>query len=472
MELSLKTEQKQVLSQKMIQSAEILQMTAVQLEEYLNEQALENPVLELSEKRPEEFDRGELEKYQWICAHDEQNRYLYQKLESTEDEFPEWNIDTSGPESLKDYLWSQLVGKVQDPAQEEILQFMLESLDAKGYFTDSLRSVAERFAIPVDQVEALLRQIQELEPSGVGARSLEECLCLQLKHQGRLTDQIEKLVKCHLAQVAQNQLPQIAKELGLSLETVKEYCLTIKELNPKPGARFCDVRQMSYIVPDVIVVKFQDHFDILLNESLYPDITLNGEYVAMCARQEDETVKKYLLDKIHQVEWIKQCVAQRNTTLFRVVREILRRQEDFLHRGPQYLKPLRLVDVAEALEIHESTVSRAVRQKYLQCSWGIFPLNYFFPKAAAGRKAVDEDAKLGAQTEEQDDESPTIATATTADVKRELAELVRTENKKKPYSDRILAELLESKGFSLSRRTVSKYRESLGIPGTSRRKEY
>lgn len=466
MELSLKTEQKQILSQKMIQSAEILQMTADQLADYLNEQALENPVLELSEKRPEEFDRGELEKYQWICAHDEQNRYLYQKLESTEDEFPEWNIDTSGPESLKDYLWSQLVGKVQDPAQEAVLQFMLESLDVKGYFTDSLGSIAEQFRITEAQAESLLRQIQELEPSGVGARGLEECLCLQLQHQGRMTPQLEQMIHDHLPQVAKNQLPQIARELKLPLETVKEYCTVIKGLNPKPGARFSDVRQMSYIVPDVIVVKFQDHFDILLNESLYPDITLNGEYVAMCTRQEDAAVKQYLLDKIHQVEWIKQCVAQRNTTLSRVVREVLSRQAEFLHRGPRCLKPLRMADVAEALEIHESTVSRAVRQKYLQCSWGIFPLNYFFAKAAAGAAApvLPEDTLEAAV--------PVPVPATAADVKRELAELIRTENKKKPYSDRILAELLESKGFPLSRRTVAKYREELGIPGTSGRKEY
>ena len=162
----------------------------------------------------------------------------------------------------------------------------------------------------------------------------------------------------------------------------------------------------------------------------------------------------------------------------RVVREILSRQEDFLHRGPQYLKPLRMADVADVLEIHESTVSRAVRQKYLQCSWGIFPLNYFFAKAAAGQKNAGGQAAQGTETAgEASGESVASAaaapvTATAADVKRELAELIRTENKKKPYSDRVLAELLESKGFPISRRTVAKYREELGIPGTSGRKEY
>ena len=460
MELSLKTEQKQVLSHKMIQSAEILQMTAAGLEEYLNEQALENPVLELSEKRPEEFDHKELEKYQWICAHDEQNRYLYQKLESADDDFPEWNIDTSGPETLKEHLWSQLVGKVRDAKQEEILQFLLDSLDSKGYFKDGLEMVAERFQVPQEEAFRLLKMIQTLEPSGVGAQNLEDCLCIQLEHQGRLTPQLETCIREHLEQIAKNQLPQIAREMKLPLETVKEFGSIIRELEPRPGSRFSDVRQMVYVVPDVVVVKFQDHFDILLNESLYPDITFNQEYVSMCARQEDQEVKQYLLDKIHQVEWIKQCVAQRNITLSRVVRAILERQEEFLHRGPQYLKPLRMADIAEALEIHESTVSRAVRQKYLQCVWGIFPLSYFFARAAAGQKGMGEDGLEG----------PVKATA--SDVKRELAGLIRSEDKIRPHSDRVLAELLEARGYPISRRTVAKYREELGIPGASGRKEY
>lgn len=454
MELSLKAEQKQILSQKMIQSTEILQMASAQLEEYLNEQVLENPVMELTEWAPEEFDHGELEKYQWICAHDEQNRYLYQKMETADDDFPEWNVDASGPESLKDFLWSQLVSRPFTAKQEEVLQFMMESLDSKGYFTDSLESVAEQFGMKTEEVGELLLMIQELEPHGVGARSLEECLCLQLRHRGELTEGLEDFICHYLLELAKNQLPVIAKKMKISLDEVKEFCSIIRELNPKPGARFSDVRQFSYINPDVIVVKFKEHLDILLNESLYPDISLNREYVTMCAEQKDVEVKKYLMDKIHQVEWVKQCVAQRNTTLLSVVKEILKRQEAFFYGGPDQLKPLRMADVADTLEIHESTVSRAVRQKYLQCSWGIFPLDYFFAKAAANQE-IDRPAQ-----------------ATTTDVKRELAAVIRDEDKKKPYSDRVLAELLSEKGYVISRRTVAKYREELGIPGTTGRKEY
>lgn len=454
MEISLKLEQKQILSKKMIQSAEILQMASVRLEEYLMEQSLENPVLELTEREPEEFDHGELEKYQWICAHDEQNRYLYQRLEHSDDELPEWNVDVSNQESLCDYLWSQLVCRSFSAKEEEILQYMLECLDSRGYFMDSLAEVAERFSIKVEEAERLLREIQKLEPHGVGAKNLAECLCLQLEAGGELTKELEELICQHLTELAKNQLPVIAKAMKLSLDEVKQLCSKVRELEPKPGARFSDVRQFSYINPDVIVVKFSTHFDILLNESLYPDIRLNKTYVTMCTQQSDMEVKKYLLEKIHQAEWVKQCVAQRNVTLLSVVKEILHQQESFFQRGPKQLKPLRMADVAAVLEIHESTVSRAVRQKYLQCSWGIFPLDYFFAKAAANSEM-----------------NPSLQ-VTTTDVKRELVRIIQEENKKKPYSDRVLAELLEQKGYVISRRTVAKYRDELGILGTTGRKEY
>lgn len=458
MKLMLSNQQKQIISQKMILSAKILQMTAVQLDEYLGEKSLENPVLELAERPREEFDKKELEKYQWISAHDEQNRYLYQKMETEDQGIAAWDIEDEKQETLKDYLWSQLLGNDYTKKQERILDFMLESLDSKGYFLDPLESVASRFQVDTEEAEQLLKQIQKLEPAGVGARSLEECLILQLRAAGRLTDELECFVRKHLKTMAKNQLPVIAREMKLPLETIKEFCSLVRQLEPKPGARFSDVRHLSYIVPDLIVVKFKDHFGLMLNESLYPDIVLNMEYVRMCSTQEDPEVKKYLMDKIHQAQWLKKCVAQRNSTLFSVAQEILIRQEEFFKNGQNYLKPLRMADVAEALDIHESTVSRAVSQKYIQCTWGIFPMSHFFARAAV------ETGSEGAA-----DES---VQATVLDVKRTLAAMIQKEDHKKPYSDRILAELLEKEGFPISRRTVAKYREEMGIPGATGRKEY
>lgn len=378
MEQSLHTEKETALSREKIQSREILQMAAVRLKEYLEGQILENPVIELSEKAPEQFEKREMEKYQWIRTHDEQNRYLYQKMETNEEELPEWNLKKEDSESLWEHLWGQLLTRDWPAEWKEALRYLLHSLDYRGYFADSLEELARMFGLDSRQAEAILALVQSLEPAGVGARSLEECLCLQLERMGKRTPEAEAFVRDHLAELAGNQLSSIAQAMELPLEAVEEYARLIKELNPKPGAPFSDVRQVPYILPDVVVVKFRDHFDILLNESLYPDIFLNPEYLEMARTQTDPEVTGYLKEKIHQAEWLKQCVARRNRILFAVVQEILTRQMDFFRRGAAFLKPLSAAEVAAGIDVRESTVNQAVKDKYLQCPWGIFPLGYFF----------------------------------------------------------------------------------------------
>lgn len=461
MALELKQEQKQILSQKMIQSASILQMSAADLEEYLNEQSLENPVIDLVRKTPDQdTDKDsdkESETYQWISSHDEQNRYLYQKIETNEDEPPEWNFDTHQPESLADSLWEQLLVKHIPEEYEDDIKAILESLDERGYFSEPLEDFLTYFHMEESRFLTLLKLIQTLEPAGVGARSLSECLCLQLERKGLLTPTLEKFVQCDLEKMAKNQLPAIAKELSVSIREVKEYCDLVRTLDPKPGSYLGRVQRTQYIHPDVIVVKFKGHLDILLNESSCPDLSLNSGYMQMYQNSADSEVQDYLRKKISQAEWIRQCIAQRNATLFSVAREIVACQSAFFLEGPSALKPLRMADIADRLEIHESTVSRAVRMKYLQCTWGTFPLNYFFAKNAARSSDIF-------QTQGE--------SATAADIKAALRKIIGEEKKEKPYSDRALAEKLNEQGITISRRTVAKYREEENIPSASGRKEF
>lgn len=476
MELSLKTEQKQILSRKMIQSAEILQMASAELEQYLNDQSLENPVLELTEPKPAEQpvsgENKELEKYQWISAHDEQNRYLYQKMDAPdEDERPEWNMDLSQPESLYEHLWGQLLTRKWPRRWESALKFFLESLDSKGYFKDSEEEFAARFQLTPDETEQLIGLVQELEPAGVGARSLEECLKLQLLRSGELTPALDTFISAHLMEMAKNQLPAIAKAMKLPMEEIKSLCEVVRGLNPKPASLFTDVRQINYVVPDIVIVKFEGHLDLLLNESLYPDIRLSADYVRMSKEETDNEVRHYLNEKIRKVEWLKQCISQRNATLLSVAGDILRRQQSFFQHGPAALLPLRLADVAEDLGIHESTVSRAVKQKYLQCSYGIFPLSYFFPKASPSAASLQRRG-LGSGGFVPDGSQKGGADTTVRDVKDALRRVIDGEPKKKPYSDRVLAELLTEQGFAISRRTVAKYREEERIPSASERREF
>ncbi len=460
MDLKLQVKQTQTLSQRMIQSAEILQMTSQELNTYINELALENPVIDIVEPPTAEEQRESIEQQEWLNSFNEENYYLYQRQNNDDDyDFKSsWNINTDDGETLQDYLWSQLITENFTDQETEIIKFMLECLDNKGYLEESIETIASYFGTDTELVEDLLSDLQALDPSGVCARSLEECLKLQLERRNMLTPVLESIIDNCLEMVARNQIPAIARKLRLSPAETAGYCQIIKSLNPKPGVSFSSRDQLRYIIPDVTIVKFKDHFDILLNESMYPTIELNSYYRQMNQNPESSELKEYLGNKIRQAEWVKQCVTQRGKTLMQVSRAILEHQEEFFTFGPAHLSPLRLADIAQELDIHESTVSRAVSKKYLQCSWGVYPMNYFFSRSVAVQESSGNEN--GAQS------------VTAADIKRVLREIIEEENKKKPYSDRLLGEKLAERGISISRRTVAKYREEEGIADASGRKAY
>ena len=460
MDLKLQVKQTQTLSQRMIQSAEILQMTSQGLNTYINELALENPVIDIVEPPTAEEQRESIEQQEWLNSFNEENYYLYQRQNNDDDyDFKSsWNINTDDGETLQDYLWSQLITENFTDQETEIIKFMLECLDNKGYLEESTETIASYFGTDTEIVEDLLSDLQALDPSGVCARTLEECLKLQLERRDILTPVLESIIDNCLEMVAKNQIPAIARKLRLSPTETAGYCQIIKSLNPKPGVSFSSRDQLRYIIPDVTIVKFKDHFDILLNESMYPTIELNSYYRQMNQNPESSELKEYLGNKIRQAEWVKQCVTQRGKTLMQVSRAILEHQEEFFTFGPAHLNPLRLADIAQELDIHESTVSRAVSKKYLQCSWGVYPMNFFFSRSVAVQESSSSES--GTQS------------VTAADIKRVLREIIEEENKKKPYSDRLLGEKLAERGISISRRTVAKYREEEGIADASGRKEY
>lgn len=460
MDLKLQVKQTQTLSQRMIQSAEFLQMTSQELNTYINELALENPVIDIVEPPTAQEQRESIEQQEWLNSFNEENYYLYQRQNNDDDyDFKSsWNINTDDGETLQDYLWSQLITENFTDQETEIIKFMLECLDNKGYLEESIETIASYFGTDTELVEDLLSDLQALDPSGVCARSLEECLKLQLERRNMLTPVLESIIDNCLEMVAKNQIPAIARKLRLSPAETAGYCQIIKSLNPKPGVSFSSRDQLRYIIPDVTIVKFKDHFDILLNESMYPTIELNSYYRQMNQNPESSELKEYLGNKIRQAEWVKQCVTQRGKTLMQVSRAILEHQEEFFTFGPAHLSPLRLADIAQELDIHESTVSRAVSKKYLQCSWGVYHMNYFFSRSVAVQESSGNEN--GAQS------------VTAADIKRVLREIIEEENKKKPYSDRLLGEKLAERGISISRRTVAKYREEEGIADARGRKEY
>lgn len=459
MDLKLQTRQTQTLSQRMIQSAEILQMTAQELNTYINETALENPVMEISDSSAGGPERESIEQQQWLNSFNEENYYLYQRQNNDDDyDFKDsWNIDTDDGETLEDYLWSQLISENLSADDTQIIRYMLESLDDRGYLTESPKDIAADFKTDEKHILNLLSKLQELDPAGVCARNLEECLNLQLERRGLLTPVMKTLTCQCLEMIAKNQIPAIARKLRLSPAEAAGCCQIIRSLNPKPGMSFSSREQLRYIIPDVTIVKFKEHFDILLNEAMYPNIEINGYYKKMSREPESEEVKEYLGNKLRQAEWIRQCIAQRNRTLMDVSKAILEHQEAFFSKGPNHLLPLRMTDIADRLGIHESTVSRAVSHKYLQCSWGVYPLSFFFSRSVSRSENGLSSSSQGINA---------------AAIKLALREIIAGEDPKKPYSDRLLSEKLASRGITISRRTVAKYREEEGILDASGRKEY
>lgn len=455
MELKMEISQNQTISQKMIQSVEILQMNSVDLDRFLKNEALENPLIELMDQNMQESPNHDLQrKLEWLAETDRQNQVYYRQEIQDKNDSIDWKYQQENGELLADYLLSQLLLKELTKSESAIIKHIILSLDSRGYFTDNIAEFAQSLTVSEASVNASLVQVQNLYPAGVGARNLTECLLLQLSRLHPAHGLAREIVSGYLPQLGKNHLPVIARALNASLAEVIEACDIIRRLNPKPGNAFADRTQLKYITPDVIVTKLEDYYEILINEYQYSKITMNQYYLDILKQDPDEETKNYLNQKIKQAEWIKSCVIQRNFTLSRVARAIVENQTGFFSGGPNYKQPLKLNDIAAVLEIHESTVSRTIRDKYLQCSYGVFPMNFFFSSGFSAGTSTASASKAFSPDQ----------------IKTRIEEIIRKEDPHKPLSDREITEALSEQKVSISRRTVAKYRESIGIKDAGGRK--
>lgn len=456
MELNMSLSQKQVLSQHMVQSMEILQLSAQELESYIENLSMENPVIELAENhtsadsvRQEDLQR----KLDWLESTDYQNKVYYQSDRSAENQSDHWYNRTESDESLSDYLLSQLLLNRYSRQDYAVIKFMILSLNDQGYFTDDLSVVCDKFRISAEHAKELLSEIQALDPAGVAARNLKECLLLQLRRSRQDSPVIETVIEHHLEDIARNHLQDIARKLNISYDETMSICKLIRSFNPKPGSSFSSREHLRYISPDAVVIKLENQFEILINEYQYPKFHINAYYQELQQTTDDAETKKYLSEKIQQAKWVSGCIEQRTSTLSGVMHALVDMQHNFFLLGPGHKRPLRLSDIAKEVHLHESTISRTLRSKYLQCSWGVFPLSYFLTSAAT-KASPDTDEK----TPEQ--------------VKSFIQKIIDSENKQKPYSDQAISQKLEEDGIHISRRTVNKYRMEMNLPDKSGRKNW
>lgn len=450
MELSMTVAQKQILSQRMQQSAEVLQMGMITLFEYMQNVAIENPVVEWEEAYNEQEYNKVLQKLEWLDATDEQNRRYYQEEQEDQEENDDWKFKQQEGETLQEHLLYQINILPISAKQRKILSFIVQSIKEDGYLEqDSFYALKEKFHITQQQAEQALKYIQSLEPAGVGARNLKECLLLQLERKSQKYPLCETIIKQYLELLAKNQLHIIAKELKVKIVEVVEASEIIKKLCPKPGIGFSSKEKIEYIVPDIIIKQKEDNFFVIMNDKFLPKLKINGYYKEILSQDTSPAAKEYITTRVKQAEWTMQCIAKRESTLMKIAECIIQLQKPFFEQKNEGLLPMQLYDVAQKIGVHESTVSRAIKEKYLQCCRGIFPLSYFFSTA------------ISTNLEE---------TISSDNIKKMIVTLINQEDKKKPLSDRALAENLNEKGIEISRRTVAKYRDALGIAGASKRK--
>lgn len=446
--MELLQKQVQQLDQRQIQRLEMLQMSALELRDYLQELSQENPVVDLNDPpAPSEDVREDprLQHLRWLADTDRQNRY-YQGLWEYEDD-PIARIGVSGglEETLPQFLSRQLDRLRLDGDAARTVEFLASCLDGDGYLRPPLNELARDSGTPLPLLERGLAVLRTLEPAGVGADSLSQCLALQLERAG-VDGPALAIVREYLEPLARCRYRFIADRLGVSVDEVRAALKTIRELDPRPGAVFDQPGQTPYVYPDVFVEEVDGHFTARTRAGERPAFQINGYYKELLANSGQPEVKDYLRKKVQAAQDVLNAIAQRRDTLLRCAQAIVDRQEDFFRRGEQALRPLRMADVADAVGVHESTVSRAVREKYLQCQRGVYPLGYFFSRGGAG-----ED--MGA-----------------AAAKAALRRLIHGEDKAHPLSDQKLCEALAAEGCPISRRTVAKYRDELSIPGASGRR--
>lgn len=445
--------QVQRLSQQQLQGVELLQMSAQELESYLRELSQENPVVELEEhfapaqESPREEDL--LRRLRWLEDNDRQNHY-YQHIDEEELD-PLVRVSGTGglEETLVRFISRQLDRLGVEEELDRAVRYLAACLDGSGYLRFSLEELSGQTGIPLSRMKRALALLHSLEPAGVGAADLSQCLELQLLRIGEEGPALA-IVRDHLEALAKRHYRAIASALGITVEQVREAEGIIRELEPRPGAVFEQPEQVAYIQPDVFVVEEEGRFVARTRVGERPPFRISAYYRDLLSQSGEQEVREYLTGKLRQAEGVLWAIGQRERTLLRCAQAITERQQDFFRLGSQALVPLRMADVAQELGVHESTVSRSIREKYLQCARGVYPMSYFFSRSAT---ADQSGAAVGG----------TAARAL-------LKQLLDQEDKSRPLSDQKLSEEMERQGCPISRRTVAKYREEMNIPGASGRK--
>ena len=490
-------QQRMVMTPMLQQAMKILQLSTLELKEWVEKEMTENPVLEEEEagaEKPEtpglaeaddngaptesdlnyerakerhqtdvveqlrEGDRMSTETWALYGEGEEYGEYYGGRGESVSADDQEkrdfLEASITRETTLAEHLDWQLVLAAKDELQTKLGKVLIGNLDENGYLTDPLEEMAKAQGVAVQELERALQLVQSFDPPGVGARNLRECLLLQLEgRKGDLARKAYRVVAEHFEDVEKRRYPLIQKKLEISAEELREVLALIATLEPKPGRSFQE-NNTKYVTPDVSVRKIEGEYVVVLNDEPVPRLRISSYYRKMLKDKEalkTKETKAFLDNKIQSAMWLIKNIEQRRKTIYRVTEAIFRIQRDFLETGLTGLKPLTLKQVADMIGMHESTVSRVTTHKYVQTPRGLFELKYFFTSGLESEAGLD---------------------VSSLSVKEKIKELVDQEPAQKPHSDQKLTQLLKDQGIFIARRTIAKYREELRIPSASQRRKY
>jgi RNA polymerase sigma-54 factor len=474
----MRTEMRLRMAPRMIQSMEILQLPIMALQERIEQELIDNPVLEsLAEapasdgdaedgdaartveaepdNEPNEFDSLINLDENWSEIYDEWPRRSRASLSEESDRKQEAMQNmASRPRSFHDDLIDQLSFFDCEPIVRELAEYMINNLDERGFLKLDLQDVVRDFngRATWEQAEEALQLVQRLDPPGVGARNIRECLLLQLTPEVPCHHILQILISQHLDDIEHNRLPAIEKKTGIPLESIKEALEHLSRLNLRPAASF-GYDNSNYVMPDLIVEN-DDHggFDVRLADEKMPRVSISRYYQQQLRNKRlDAQSREYIQKKIQSARWLIESIEQRRNTLLKVAKAIIEHQKEFLEKGPEFIEPLKMQQIADRVGVHVTTVSRAVDDKWVQTPRGIFPLKRFF---GGGTVTADGDE---------------IAWDT---IKQKLLEIIAKEDKQDPLSDEQIVEEMDRQGLKVARRTVTKYRQNLHIPSSRQRKQF
>lgn len=509
------------LAPRMIQSMEILQLATMALQERIQQELQENPVLELKDAGDEpaadadgldgldlapaddsrdpgdaeliiddaggnelDFDRLEAISRDWGEILNEEHRPSRGGMDEEGDKkYDAMQNMASRPQSLQEYLTEQLSFLELNGEQAELARYLITHIDDNGFLSipdendpeyvklqqdpdykpsrplrrrcPSLKELGDSFreGTPPSHVEDALHVIQKLDPPGVGARDLRECLLLQLSPETPHLKALRELISDHLENIAHNRLPTIQKETGFDLQTIKDAIEVLRHFNTRPGAGFI-AENIPYVVPDILVERNEDGvYTVRLLDDWLPSIYISRRYIDMYREKGgDPKIKEYLKRKIQSAQWLQESIEQRRSTLEKVTKAIIQHQREFLDKGAEHIEPLKMQQIADQVGVHVTTVSRAVVDKWVQTPRGIFPLKRFFGGGTHNTSTGEE-----------------VAWET---IKQKMMEIIDREDKSNPLSDEDLVAKLNEAGYPVKRRTVTKYRKMGNIPSSRQRKDW